>query len=149
MKHLPFNREDFGKLFIRITLGILLAAQGVNFFVQGKCALASLGKIVTAIGWNVFPISKTTIVLGGIFAIFYIVCGITFAIGAFSKISSGILSVLLLLTSITKLSEGHHFFGLTEYLFIASFVLFGFCWIGAGQYAVQTSSAPKGRSFGK
>ncbi|MDR3144443.1 MAG: hypothetical protein LBT64_03005 [Puniceicoccales bacterium] len=127
-----FDRESFGKLFIRVILGTILAAKGVMFFVQGDSALISLGKILSTIG-----ITKLPLYFGWAIAIVCVVCGVTFAIGAFFKMSTFLLGTIFLLNAIFMYCGGRDLVDEVSHVAILSAVMYGFMFIGAGAHAVQ------------
>jgi uncharacterized membrane protein YphA (DoxX/SURF4 family) len=132
MSGLLFNREDFGKLFIRLVLGIILAAKGVMFLIEGQSFLAMLGKNLSIVGITFWPLF-----LGGVIAICHIVCGITVALGAFFKTSMFLFGTFFLLEAIFKYHTGSNLIGKVAYLVMLSAVMYGFMFIGSGSYAVQ------------
>ncbi|MDR2777092.1 MAG: hypothetical protein LBB17_03575 [Puniceicoccales bacterium] len=132
MSSLHFDREDFGKLFIRLVLGITLAAKGVMFLVEGQSFLTTLGKNLSIVGVTFWPLF-----LGGVIAICHIVCGITMAIGAFFKTSTFLFGTFFLLEAAFKYHIGSNLSGKISYLVMLSAVMYGFMFIGSGSYAVQ------------
>ncbi|MDR1401705.1 MAG: hypothetical protein LBI81_01975 [Puniceicoccales bacterium] len=126
-----FDRENFGKLLVRLVLGTILATNGVMAFVGGKTTLISLGEISRIIG---FP---WMLYFGWMMAVASIVCGITFAIGAFFRVSTFLLGTVILAEAICKYCIGHSFLHSVSYILMLSIAVYGFLFIGAGSYAVQ------------
>ncbi|MDR2779377.1 MAG: hypothetical protein LBB16_03805 [Puniceicoccales bacterium] len=127
-----FDRENFGKLFIRFVLGSILAAKGIIFFVQGQPALTLLGKMLSIVGITFWPLY-----LGWIMAICYIICGVTVVLGAFFKASTFLLGTFAMLDAVFKYHMGGDVVGEITHCVILSTVMYGFMFIGPGSYAVQ------------
>ncbi|MDR1528585.1 MAG: hypothetical protein LBS22_03315 [Puniceicoccales bacterium] len=132
MSGLLFNRENFGKLFIRLVLGIVLAAKGVMFLIEGQSSLAMLGKFLSIVGITFWPLY-----LGGVIAICHIVCGITIALGAFFKTSTFLFGTFFLFEAAFKYHAGNNLTGEVAHLAMLSALMYGFMFIGSGSYAVQ------------
>jgi putative oxidoreductase len=127
-----FDKEGFGKLFVRVILGMIAMAKGIAFFVQGKGALVAAGNILSLIGINFSPLF-----FGFCVAIVCVVCGITFAIGAFFKTSAFLLGSVILLDALL-----HHYTKTAAVDVVVTTIgvaatLYGFVFIGAGPHAVQ------------
>ncbi|MDR1173275.1 MAG: hypothetical protein LBJ75_03630 [Puniceicoccales bacterium] len=132
MSGLLFNRENLGKLFIRLVLGIILAARGVMFLVGGQSSLTMLGDILSIVGVTLWPLY-----LGGVIAICHVVCGITVALGTFFKTSTFLFGTFFLLEAASKYHAGNNLIGEVSYLIMLSAIMYGFMFIGSGSYAVQ------------
>ncbi|MDR1891226.1 MAG: hypothetical protein LBQ23_03585 [Puniceicoccales bacterium] len=126
------DKENFGKLFIRLVLGIILAAKGITFFIHGQPALTLLGKILSVVG-----ITFWTLHLGWAIAICYIVCGITMALGAFFKTSTFLLGTFSLLEAAFKYYTGGDPVSEVAHMVMLSATMYGFVFIGSGSYSVQ------------
>lgn len=129
-----FNGENFGKLFIRVILGLILTAKGIVFFVDGQMALLTLGKILNVIGITFWPLY-----FGWIIAVICVLCGVTFAIGAFFKTSTFLLGTITLLEAAFKYYINFPLMDTVAYAAIPSVVMYGFLFIGPGTYAVDRS----------
>jgi putative oxidoreductase len=132
MKESGFNRENSGKLFMRLVLGPILTAKGVVFFVKGKTSLIAIGGILSAIGITFWPL-----VFGWIIAAVCVVCGVTFAIGAFFKTSAFFLGTFTLFEAIFRHFSGANLMDNVAYALMLSAVLYGFIFVGPGTYVVQ------------
>ena len=126
---MKFIGEDTGKLFVRCVLGILLTIKGVMFFVDGARSLMAISKFLSIVGVNFWPLW-----VGRVVAVIRLLFGITFLLGAFFKTSAFLLGSALLFDAACG-----YYLGINDYvlcLMLAS-VMYGFIFIGAGQYSVQ------------
>ncbi|MDR2602956.1 MAG: hypothetical protein LBC11_00130 [Puniceicoccales bacterium] len=132
MSGLHFDRQDFGKLFIRLVFGIILAAKGVVFLVEGQPSLTLLGSILSIVG-----IASLPLYLGWVIAVCHIVCGIMIALGAFFKISTFLFGTFLLLEAAFKYKMGGNLIREVANLVMLAAVMYGFVFIGSGTYTIQ------------
>jgi uncharacterized membrane protein YphA (DoxX/SURF4 family) len=98
---IKFDSENFGKLFIRLFVGIFFAVNGVHFFVCGHKSLAILGAIFGMIGIKFSPVF-----FGGLLAGVHIVCGLTVIIGFLFRTSCFLLGLISLLEGIIAIYTG-------------------------------------------
>jgi putative oxidoreductase len=127
-----FDRENFGKLFIRVVLGTIIMGRGVAFFVQGKGTLVSLGNILSLLGMNFSPLF-----FGVCVAVVCVVGGITFALGAFFRTSSFLLGTVTVLDAIFRYHTRTVSLDVAVGAVAIAATLYGFMFIGAGAHAVQ------------
>ncbi|MDR1433068.1 MAG: hypothetical protein LBI61_01860 [Puniceicoccales bacterium] len=127
-----FNKENFGKLFIRMILGIILTAKGIYVFVGGRTALLTLGKILAAVGVTFWPLY-----FGWAIAVICVVCGIMFAIGAFFKTSAFLLGTVILLETVFKYYASCPLVDSVAISAMLSAAMYGLLFIGPGTYAVD------------
>ncbi|MDR0693361.1 MAG: hypothetical protein LBF49_02195 [Puniceicoccales bacterium] len=132
MSALLFDRQDFGKLFIRLVFGIVLAAKGIMFCMEGQSSLILLGSILSVTGVTSLPLC-----LGWIVAVCHIVCGIMVALGAFFKTSTFLFGTFFLLEAALKYQMGSNLVGEIAYLVMLAAAMYGFMFIGSGAYTVQ------------
>ncbi|MDR1413882.1 MAG: hypothetical protein LBI56_03020 [Puniceicoccales bacterium] len=126
-----FDRESFGRLAVRLILGVILAAKGVMVFVGGKSIFLTIGKIsaVSGVQWLQYG--------AWVIAVLSIVCGVTFAIGAFFKASTLLLGTIVLLEAVCKHYIGYPFINGISNILMLSVAIYGFLFIGSGSYSVQ------------
>ncbi|MDR2436438.1 MAG: DoxX family membrane protein [Puniceicoccales bacterium] len=125
-----FDSENFGKLFMRLFLGIFFMANGVHFFAYGHSALAILGKMLGAIGIHFSPV-----IFGGILATIHIVCGLTVVIGFFFRTSCFLLGLISLLKVAVAILAGGSITNDTAYAFTVGMTMFGMMFTGGGRFA--------------
>jgi uncharacterized membrane protein YphA (DoxX/SURF4 family) len=75
-----FDKPDFGKLIIRVILGLIFAWYGVKMLGGGRSAIVVLDRPFTFLSVTLSP--KTWIFL---VSIFYLIAGILFMAGSFFK----------------------------------------------------------------
>jgi uncharacterized membrane protein YphA (DoxX/SURF4 family) len=126
-----WEKEHFGKLFIRLFLGLFLVALGVRHFSGGLSALRTLGAIFDVIGITFWPGF-----LGTCSAIILILSGMCFLIGFFYRLNCGLLLLIFFLKAVISWRLADHFFN-TEFLFNAliALLLFSLLFIGAGRFS--------------
>jgi putative oxidoreductase len=124
-----FDSENFGKLFMRLFLGIFFMVNGVYFFIHGHTALAILGKILGVIGVHFSPV-----IFGGILATIHIVCGLTVVIGFLFRTSCFLLGLISIFkVAITLLASGSITHD-SAYAFTVGMTMFGMMFIGGGRF---------------
>jgi hypothetical protein len=109
---------------------MVLATKGIMFFVGGNNALIALGKVLSIIGITSWPLH-----FGWAMAMIYIVGGITFAVGAFFRISTFSLGTIVLLETTFKYSTNRPFMDDVAYALVLAATMYGFMFIGPGTYA--------------
>ena len=129
---MKFGSEDTGKLVIRIVLGVLVAANGVMFFVNNAGALKAVSALLSSLGIKIWPL-----LVGDLVAIVKLLFGITFLLGAFFKTSSFLLGTMLLFDAACKYCLKQGFSEIVSLYIMLASVAYGFIFIGAGQYSVQ------------
>ncbi|MDR1457625.1 MAG: hypothetical protein LBI47_02125 [Puniceicoccales bacterium] len=136
MSGLFFDRQDFGKLFIRLIFGIVLAAKGIMFFVEGPSSLALLGGI-RSVSLSTGGTLPLPLYLGWIIAICHIVCGIMIALGAFFKTSTFLFGTFFLLEAVLKYQAGSNPIEEVAHLAMLAAAMYGFMFIGSGAHTIQ------------
>jgi hypothetical protein len=132
MSNLWVDKENFGKLLIRLVLGVVLIAKDIVFFVQSHPTLTLLGKTLSIIGINLYPLR-----LGFGIAICYIICQTTVALGAFLKTSTFLSGTFTILEAVFKYHIGGDLVGEVVHVVILSSMMYGFMLIDSGSYSVQ------------
>lgn len=127
-----FDTENFGKLFIRIFLGIYFVVIGVHFFVSGHDALIVLGTILKILGITFSPIF-----FGWVLASMHIICGMTILIGFLFRISCFLLGSVTLLEAIIALYTDKNFINGVAHIFLLSMILFGMMFVGGGRFSAK------------
>ncbi|MDR1255621.1 MAG: DoxX family membrane protein [Puniceicoccales bacterium] len=127
-----FDSESFGKLFIRIFIGIFFMVNGVHFFMGGHAALATLGKILGMVGINFSPV-----LFGGVLAAIHIVCGLTLIIGFLFRTSCFLLGLISFLKALIALFAGKNILNDVAHIFTLSMVTVGMMFIGGGKFSAK------------
>ncbi|MDR1434840.1 MAG: DoxX family protein [Puniceicoccales bacterium] len=126
-----WEKENFGKLFIRLFLGLFFIASGIRHFSGGISALRILGSIFNAIGITLWP------GLWGTFSsVILVLSGMCFLIGFFYRTNCGLLLLVFFLKALTNWYLSKNFFD-GEFLLNAliTLSLFAFLFIGAGRFS--------------
>jgi uncharacterized membrane protein YphA (DoxX/SURF4 family) len=126
-----WDKENFGKLFIRLTVGLFFVALGIRYFSQGMTSLQILGAIFYAIGITFWP------GLWGVFsAVILILSGMCFLIGFFFRTNCALLLLLFFFKGLAVWGSSRNFFD-AELLLNASLsvLLFSFLFMGAGRFS--------------
>jgi uncharacterized membrane protein YphA (DoxX/SURF4 family) len=126
-----WEKENFGKLFIRLFLGLFFVASGIRYFAGGISALQGLGAIFSAIGMTFWP------AIFGIFAaVILILSGMCFLIGFFYRLNCGLLLLVFFLKALANGYRWQNFFD-AEFLLniLIALLLFAFLFIGAGRFS--------------
>ena len=128
-----FEKDNFGKLFLRLSIGSYFIASGVKYFAGGWIFLRSLGEIFKFLGLNFWPgfwgvVSATILILSGM----------SFLIGFFFRINCAILSLIFLLKTLVSWFLDKNYWNV-EFLFNLNlfFILISFIFIGAGQFSAD------------
>jgi putative oxidoreductase len=126
-----WEKENFGKLFIRLFLGLLFVASGVRYFSGGISALQVLGAIFSVIGITFWPI-----IFGIISAVILVLSGMCSLIGFFYRLNCGLLLVIYFLKALGNRSGLKNFFE-AEFLLniLIALLLFAFLFMGAGRFS--------------
>ncbi|MDR1303188.1 MAG: DoxX family membrane protein [Puniceicoccales bacterium] len=126
-----WEKENFGKLFIRLFLGLFFVASGVRYFSGGISALQTLGAIFSAIGITFWPV-----IFGIISAVILVLSGMCFLIGFFYRLNCGLLLAIYFLKALGNGSGLKNFFD-GEFLLniLIALLLFAFLFMGAGRFS--------------
>lgn len=126
-----WDKEHFGRLLIRIVLGILLVALGVKYFTGGSIALKTLGAIVQALGITFWPR-----LWGILSATVLIFSGMCYVIGFYYRVNCGLLAMIFALKTIIDWKLGYHFFA-PEFLcdFVIFTILMSSLFMGPGRFS--------------
>ncbi|MDR1366912.1 MAG: DoxX family protein [Puniceicoccales bacterium] len=126
-----WEKENFGKLFIRLVIGLFFIAFGIRHFAGGMLSLQALGVIFSTIGITFWP------GVWGVFSsVILILSGMCFLIGFFFRTNCVLLSLVFFLKLLTTWSSSKNFFDV-EFLLNASLtvLLFSFLFMGAGRFS--------------
>jgi putative oxidoreductase len=126
-----WEKENFGKLFIRLFLGLFFVASGVRYFSGGVSALQLLGAIFNVIGITFWPI-----IFGIISAVILVLSGMCFLIGFFYRLNCGLLLAIFFLKALGNGYSLGNFFD-AEFLLniLITLSLFAFLFMGAGRFS--------------
>jgi uncharacterized membrane protein YphA (DoxX/SURF4 family) len=126
-----WEKENFGKLLIRLTFGLFFVALGIRHFTGGMSALRTLGAIFEVIGLTFWPGF-----LGTFSAIILILGGMCFLIGFFFKTNCSLLWLVFLLRALTHWFWARNFFDPTFLCdAMVTLLLFSFLFIGPGRFS--------------
>ncbi|MDR1907096.1 MAG: hypothetical protein LBQ03_02670 [Puniceicoccales bacterium] len=126
-----WDKENFGKLFMRLLMGLFFIALGIRYFSGGMSSLQILGTIFNVLGITFWP------GIWGVFsAVVLILAGMCFLIGFFFRTNCAFLLLLFFLKSLTVWVFSKNFFD-GEFLLNASLavMLFSFLFMGAGRFS--------------
>ncbi|MDR2371585.1 MAG: hypothetical protein LBD60_00325 [Puniceicoccales bacterium] len=126
-----WDKENFGKLFIRLLVGLFFVALGIRYFSGGMSSLQILGAIFNILGITFWPS------IWGIFsAVVLILSGMCFLIGFFFRTNCALLLLVFFLKLLTAWFFSKNFFD-SEFLLNASLavLLFAFLFMGAGRFS--------------
>jgi uncharacterized membrane protein YphA (DoxX/SURF4 family) len=126
-----WDKENFGKLFIRLVIGLFFIALGIRYFSGGMFSLRALGAIFNAIG-----IAFWSGLWGTFSAVILILSGMCFLIGFFFRTNCGLLLLVFFLKALATWTALENFFD-DEFLLSASLavMLFSFLFMGAGRFS--------------
>ncbi|MDR2812653.1 MAG: hypothetical protein LBB05_02620 [Puniceicoccales bacterium] len=126
-----WDKENFGKLFIRLAVGLFFIALGIRHFSSGMPSLQALGNIFSVIGITFWPGAW------GVFsAVTLILSGMCFLIGFFFRTNCALLLLVFFLKLLATWFFSKNFFD-AEFLLSASLsvLLFSFLFMGAGRFS--------------
>jgi uncharacterized membrane protein YphA (DoxX/SURF4 family) len=126
-----WDKENFGKLFIRLLVGLFFIALGIRYFSGGMSSLQILGAIFNTLGVTFWPG-----IWGVCSAVVLILSGMCFLIGFFFRTNCALLLLVFFLKLLTVWFFSKNFFD-PEFLLNASLavLLFAFLFMGAGRFS--------------
>ncbi len=124
-----FQSPNFGLLFMRVALGLIMVSYGVPMLLGGKLSLASTGSAMALIGVHFAPFFW-----GVMAALSYIIGGVFYAIGFFFRPVSMILCFDMAMAVLFHIHKGDSFSKMAHALELAC-VFFSLLWIGPGKYS--------------
>ncbi|MDR3317734.1 MAG: DoxX family protein [Puniceicoccales bacterium] len=126
-----WEKGNFGKLFIRLFLGLFFVGSGIQYFAGGISALRLLGSIFNAIGITFWPS-----IWGTFSAVILILSGMCFLIGFFYRSNCSLLLFVFFLKAMTNWYISKNF-SEPEFLLntLIALQLFGLLFIGAGRFS--------------
>jgi putative oxidoreductase len=126
-----FNCPNFGLLFIRVALGIMLIAYWVPMLLAGKSNLEHTGSVMALIGVHFAPL-----LWGVLAALSCIIGGSLYIIGFLFRPVSIILCFNMIMAILFQFSQGDSFVAMSHSIELAC-IFFGLLWIGPGKYSVD------------
>lgn len=127
-----FNRPDFGKLLIRVVLGLIFAWYGVKMIGIGNSDI-----VVFEPGFSLLRLSLSTDAWTLLVAIIYLVAGILFMAGSFFKTCSAVLTVVELLLMREAILARPESADLMLLHLVLAAICFGFLFITPGRYSAN------------
>ncbi len=124
-----FQSPNFGLLFMRVALGLIMVSYGVPMLLGGKLSLVSTGSAMALIGVHFAPFFW-----GVMAALSYIIGGVFYAIGFFFRPVSMILCFDMAMAVLFHIHKGDSFVKMAHALELAC-VFFSLLWIGPGKYS--------------
>ncbi len=127
-----FQRQDFGLLTIRVSLGIIMMIHGVPKFLGGTEVLEKVGSAMTYLGIDFAP------VFWGFMAAFSeVLGGSLLIIGFLFRPSCFFLGFTMAVATLLNFSIGSDFGSITSHPLSMAFLFFSLMFIGPGKYSVQ------------
>lgn len=127
-----FDRENIGKLILRVALGVFFVVKGINYFVNHTIFCEGMAKISIAIAAADLPAS-----LPIWFAILSIACGMCLTIGLKNCISATILMIVMAFETTILYHMKHVIIDDVSYSGLITLTLFSYVLFGAGKYSID------------
>lgn len=127
-----FNRPDFGKLLIRVILGLIFAWYGVKMIGIGNSDIVAFDPRFALLRLSLSTDAWTLLV-----AIIYLIAGILFMAGSFFKTCSGVLAVVELILIRQSILARPGMVDLMLLHLVLATICSGFLFINPGRYSAN------------
>jgi len=132
-----FRQPDLGLFIVRISVGLVFLYAGYSKFMAGENTLNAIGANIKYLGLDVGTNNLSTLFFGVLAAAVEAAGGLMLVIGFFTRISSFLLVITMLVATLLKLDTSVPELAEFGFPMIMGLVCLGLLFTGPGRYALQ------------